>query len=198
VTWLPEEPNGQASEDSNYVVCPICDHLRCPPHCSRRGINTAKLFQDGNPPSDEAPPAYSTSPGGSYETPAAGLNKKSLDSSPIPQPDFSEKEKSETSAENATSVAGTIRSTVTSVIPTSTEELKAQLSEAHAQIQRLKEQLSSQGPRLHKPDGGKPGSDENVLMMQQQHPSQSADLGVPLQIVAGLCLLSFLLAYFFF
>jgi hypothetical protein len=164
----------------------------------RRPVNTSHPFQDGTAPSDEAPPAYSTSPGGTYETPAAGLNKKGLDSSPISQPDFSEKEKSETSPDNSTSVAGAIRSTVASVIPTSTEELKTQLAEAHAQIQRLKDQLSNQGSRLRKSEGGKASSDDNVLMMQQQHPRQSADLGVPLQVVAGLCLLSFLLAYFFF
>lgn len=76
----------------------------------------------------------------------------------------------------------------TAALPTSTEELRAQLADAKSQIQKLKDQGLKQG---------KPGGKSAAPMLQQQHP-QSAEIGVPLQIVAGLCLLSFLLGYFFF
>lgn len=79
-------------------------------------------------------------------------------------------------------------------IPTSADELKSQLSEANAQIQKLKERLADQGLRQRKIGGD---SEKTAPTMQQQQ-AQPVDAGVPVQIVAGLCLLSFLIAYFFF
>lgn len=83
-------------------------------------------------------------------------------------------------------------------IPTSTEELKAQLTQAKATIASL---TSEQGLRQRKigatgqdsKDATSAVSGAGGLGVQQQQ----AD-GVPVQIVAALCLLSFLLAYFFF
>lgn len=80
-------------------------------------------------------------------------------------------------------------------IPTSTEELRAQLSEANSQILKLKDRLADQGLRQRKTAGD--SAPAAPSMMQQQHP-QSSNMGVPLQIVAGLCLVSFLLGYLFF
>lgn len=71
--------------------------------------------------------------------------------------------------------------------------MKAQLADANAQIQRLKDRLADQGLRQRKTGGEAKAA---PATMTQQHTSDSA--GVPLQIVAGLCLLSFLIAYFFF
>jgi type VI protein secretion system component VasF len=73
--------------------------------------------------------------------------------------------------------------------------MQAQLSDAREQIQRLKDRLADQGLRQRK-TGAEAGGNAPPATMQQQH-SQTAS-GVPLQIVAGLCLLSFLIAYFFF
>lgn len=81
---------------------------------------------------------------------------------------------------------------MTSALPSS-DELKAQLADANAQIQRLKDRLADQGLRQRKTGGE---AKAVPATMQQQHAPTEA--GVSLQIVAGLCLLSFLIAYFFF
>jgi hypothetical protein len=171
VTWLPEETNQEENEDAEYL--------------------------NRNPPSGEAPPAYSTSPSVSYQSPATVKpSKTNLDSTPIAQPDFGEKDNLETPPDSASNVTGAIRSPVTGDDPGSIEELNAQLAEAYAQIQLLKERQVNQEPRLRKTTEIKV-LNENTLMMQQ-HQGQSTDMGVPLQVVAVLCLLSFLMAYFFF
>jgi hypothetical protein len=123
-------------------------------------------------------------------------SKTNLDSTPIAQPDFGEKDNLETPPDSASNVTGAIRSPVTGDDPGSIEELNAQLAEAYAQIQLLKERQVNQEPRLRKTTEIKV-LNENTLMMQQ-HQGQSTDMGVPLQVVAVLCLLSFLMAYFFF
>jgi len=84
-------------------------------------------------------------------------------------------------------------------VPISTEDLRAQLSEAKGQILRLKQQAEDQVLRQRKSDAVNQDSRERITtgttgMGIQQQPAD----GVPVQIVAALCLLSFLLAYFFF
>ncbi|KAF4538879.1 MSP domain containing protein [Lasiodiplodia theobromae] len=91
------------------------------------------------------------------------------------------------------SMIGSAVSSVTSAIPTSTEELKAQLQEARATIARL-EQQASQGLRQRKGEGVSSKEEKASNLAVQQAPAG----GVPVQVVAGLCLFSFLLAYFFF
>jgi hypothetical protein len=136
------------------------------------------------PQPDEEPPAY-TSPTATYETPA--ISKKGSDeTSPIPAPDFkSKRDMSSPQHEASTSLKSA------AALPTSTEDLRAQLAEAQSQIQKMKDQ----GLRQRKP--GAEQAPAAAPMMQQQH-AQSANMGVPLQFVAGLCLISFLLGYFFF
>ena len=89
--------------------------------------------------------------------------------------------------------------TVTSATPNSTEELKAQLSRAQNTIQDLTNKANEQVVRQRKSDAVNQDSKERITtgttgMGVQQQPAD----GVPVQIVAALCLLSFLLAYFFF
>lgn len=141
---------------------------------------------------DDEPPAYTSPSGGNFQTPA---HKKieSDEASPIPGPDFSEKFKSESPQRESASVISTAKSAVTNALPSS-EELKAQLAEANAQIQRLKDRLADQGLRQRK-TGAEAGSAAPAIMQQSHAQTQS---GVSIQLVAGLCLLSFLIAYFFF
>ncbi|KAJ5635275.1 uncharacterized protein N7484_008588 [Penicillium longicatenatum] len=136
---------------------------------------------------DDEPPSY-PSPAANFETPAP--KKTSADQgSPIPAPEFSEKPKSESPpVDNA--FTNTKAAAVNSL--PSSEDLKAQLSDANAQIQRLKDRLADQGLRQRKSGGEKAAP----AAMQQTH-TQGAT-GVPLQVVAALCLISFLIAYFFF
>lgn len=144
---------------------------------------------------EDEPPAY-TSPGGNYETPAVGLAKKSPveQPSPIPAPDFSEKSvqsESPQPTEPSSSFANA-KAAVTSAFPSS-DELKSQLADANAQIQRLKDRLADQGLRQRKTGGEAPAA---PATMQQSH--GQTESGVSVQAVAGLCLISFLIAYFFF
>lgn len=87
-----------------------------------------------------------------------------------------------------------LRSPVTGVTPKSdVEQLRAQLGDARTEILTLKERLSDQGLRQRKV-GGDLATEAAPTAQAQQAP----EAGVPIQFVASLCLLSFLLAYFFF
>ncbi|GKZ38236.1 phosphatidylinositol-binding protein scs2 [Aspergillus brasiliensis] len=145
---------------------------------------------------EEEPPAY-TSPNANFQTPAAAVAKSANDTSPIPPPDFSDKPKREVSTPQgiSESPATSTRSAIVGGAASSSDDLKAQLSEANAQILALKEKLADQGLRQRK-IGGETEKAPAPLLQQQQ--PQSAEAGVPVQMVAGLCLLSFLIAYFFF
>ena len=84
-------------------------------------------------------------------------------------------------------------------MPTSGEDVKAQLAQAQEKIKALTSQMDEQGLRQRKTDAVNQDSRERITtgttgMGIQQQPAD----GVPVQIVAALCLLSFLLAYFFF
>jgi dsRNA-specific ribonuclease len=112
---------------------------------------------------DEKPPSYSAS---------------------SPSPQFGSPAPTEKSvlAESAHSVAA--------AIPTSTEELKAQLAAAQRQIAKLTQDLKDPAVRQRKVAEAQ----EKVQTVVQQ----SQDGGVPLHIAAALCLVSFLIAYLFF
>ena len=106
-------------------------------------------------------------------------------------------------ASNATattqSYVSNAASTVADAVPTSSEDLRQQLADAKAQISQLTEQAQEQVVRQRKSDAVNQDSRERIStgttgMGVQQQPAD----GVPVQIVAALCLLSFLLAYFFF
>ena len=90
-------------------------------------------------------------------------------------------------------------SSVTNALPTSGEDVRQQLADAKATIARLTDQAQEQVLRQRKSDAVNQDSKERFTtgttgMGVQQQPAD----GVPVQIVAALCLLSFLLAYFFF
>ncbi|KAJ5320355.1 hypothetical protein N7508_000638 [Penicillium antarcticum] len=163
-----------------------------------RKIRVTWLEEDsGDKVNDSNPPPIPL-PGGNFETPAP--KKSTVDeASPIPQPDFSDKIKSEIKSEPspqreaAPSALSSAKSAVANALPSS-DELKAQLAEANAQIQRLKDRLADQGLRQRK-TGAEAGKAAPATM-QQSHAQTQA--GVSIQAVAGLCLLSFLIAYFFF
>ncbi|CAG8430162.1 unnamed protein product [Penicillium salamii] len=140
---------------------------------------------------DEEPQAHN-SPGGNFQTPAP-KKTQSDEASPVAAPDFSEKANLESPQREPASVISNARSAVANALPSS-DEMKAQLAEANATIQRLKDRLADQGLRQRK-TGAEAGSAAPAAMQQSHAQTQS---GVSIQIVAALCLLSFLIAYFFF
>lgn len=84
-------------------------------------------------------------------------------------------------------------------VSSSSDQLKAQLAEAQATISQLRQSAEDQGLRQRKSDAINQDSKERITtgttgMGVQKQPAS----GVPVQVVAGLCLLCFLLAYFFF
>lgn len=79
---------------------------------------------------------------------------------------------------------------VANAVPKSGDDVKQQLATANAQIQKLTAQLADPQVRQRKV--------QEASEKMQTVVAQTSEGGVPLQIVAGLCLLSFLIAYLFF
>lgn len=125
---------------------------------------------------DDEPPSYS-SPSPVPVTPQRG-NEKSLLNNETPSG----------SALSSTTAA------ISSVTGVSQKDLERQLQEAKDTISRLQTQAAEQtGLRQRKTDGKAEGGATTTL--QQQAPPAG---GVPVQIVALLCLISFIIAYLLF
>ncbi|PGH07898.1 hypothetical protein GX51_01608 [Blastomyces parvus] len=131
--------------------------------------------------SEEEPPAYTSPNASKFDTPTA------VRAAP---PDATSLDAPKTESRHSPLAA------VPPKEDTASDELKAKLAEARAQIEKLRDELADQGLRQRKISSSAPGSTSSGL--QQQQPPQPAELGVPLRVVAGLCFLSFLLAYLFF
>lgn len=150
-----------------------------PPNADGATINGAV-----HPESDE-PPAY-TSPSPRFGSPAA---PNSTNQTTTTQDTIATVKSSTTKAVEATGVAGAAAA-VANAVPTSSDDLKEQLATAQAQISKLKNQLADPQLRQRKV--------QEATEKMQTVVQQTNESGVPLQIVAGLCLLSFLIAYLFF
>ena len=101
--------------------------------------------------------------------------------------------------QQAQSTVSNATSAALAAVPTSGDDLRAQLAQAKATIARLTQQNEEQGLKQRKAEAVNQDSRERITsgttgMGVQQQPGD----GVPVQIVAALCLLSFLLAYFLF
>ena len=84
-------------------------------------------------------------------------------------------------------------------VPTSADQLKQQLAEAKAQISRLQSESQDQTLRQRKTDAVNQDSRERITTGTTGLGIKQASAGgVPVQVAAGLCLLCFLIAYFFF
>ena len=129
---------------------------------------------------EEQPPAYS-SPSPQFDTPARA-----------PSTAASTTETAQSPVARAAESTGLMSAaaTLANAVPTSTDQAQEQLAAARAQIQKLTSQLQDPQFRQRKAQE----TSEKVQTVVQQ----SQESGVPLQIVAGLCLLSFLIAYLFF
>ncbi|KAL9593070.1 MAG: hypothetical protein Q9219_007686 [cf. Caloplaca sp. 3 TL-2023] len=173
-----------------------------------RKIRVVFLATDGNttaPPhqmtngqhfGDEAPPAYG-SPAPSFESP--GPNAITSVHRPTSDNKSHTVSTAESTSSNLQSSASAAASNVTNSIPVPSVDLQAQLVDAKSEISRLTQQAREQSLKQQKAEAASQKSQEQIgiggtgISTQQQ----STD-GVPVQIVAALCLLSFLLAYFFF
>ncbi|KAL2059120.1 hypothetical protein ABVK25_000412 [Lepraria finkii] len=150
----------------------------------------------------EALPAYG-SPSPSYGSPQAeAVTPNTRSMAPDSQPSSTNETMAETASNAAASAQSTVSSAATTVVnavPKSSEDLQAQLAQAKATILRLTQQNEEQVLRQRKTDAVNQDFRERITtgttgMGVQKQPGD----GVPVQIVAALCLLSFLLAYFLF
>ena len=154
-------------------------------------------------PGGDAAPAYG-SPSPSYGSPAPEVSPSARSAkTPDSRPNTNNKNIAElvsnAPAASTQSTIGAAVSSVANAVPVSADDVRAQLAQAKATIARMTQQSEEQGLRQRKTDAVNQDSKERITtgttgMGVQQ---QLAD-GVPVQIVAALCLLSFLLAYFFF
>ena len=144
---------------------------------------TGAATTNGTSVQDDDPPAYS-SPTPQFGSPAAQTTSSS-------SPGLTEEgaQSSAVKVAEATGVAGAVAA-VANAVPTSSDDVKAQLASANAQIAKLKSQIADPQVRQRKVQEA---NDKMQTIVQQTNEG-----GVPLQIVAGLCLLSFLIAYLFF
>ena len=153
--------------------------------------------------SNDAPPAYG-SPAPSYGSPGPeAVTPSTRSANATGSEPFNDTKSTAESASNAAastqSTVGAAASSVANLVPTSGDDLRAQLAQAKATIARMTQQSEEQGLRQRKTDAVNQDSRERITtgttgMGIQQQPAD----GVPVQIVAALCLLSFLLAYFLF
>jgi hypothetical protein len=123
------------------------------------------------------------------EPPAYSSPSPTQFGSPAPQSSTETAKSAVTNAAEATGVTAAA-SAVYAAVPKSSDDLKQQLASANAQIQKLTSQLADPQVRQRKV--------QEASEKMQTVVAQSNEGGVPLQIVAGLCLLSFLIAYLFF
>ncbi len=145
---------------------------------------------------DTAPPAYS-SPGDDTtiaDDTAMISQDESIDTR-------QEAEATQATIATAYSVPVVAANAVKSAAAETYEELKDQLAKAEATISNLKNEVAS-GLRQRKAAAtaseDKSKAAQQPQLAQAERPGQQGTEGVPVQIVAVLCLASFLLAYFFF
>lgn len=146
-------------------------------------LPAGSTLQSNGVTSEDQPPAYSS------PTPAFGS----------PAPAGANDAKSTNTVESARSTASNVAeatgisaaaSAVSNSVPRNQDDLQQQLAAAQARIKDLSNQLSDPQFRQRKVAEAQ----EKVQSVVQQ----SQESGVPLQIVAALCLISFLIAYLFF
>lgn len=145
-----------------------------------------KLVNNGaqDTPDGAAPPAYSSP----NET--APIPEIKKEPSPSPEPQWQPQ-----------SAVAAAASTVKKTAVDTAEDLKAKLAQAEATIASLKTEaantLRQRKPIATSDDKGSASATPAGGVIAQAERPQGTE-GVPVQIVAALCLVSFLLAYFFF
>jgi hypothetical protein len=142
--------------------------------------------------SDHGPPAYTTRSPSPEQTAFTPDNRSSNSGPAIKVEEETNDIKSTGDAKaSSTKPATSFATAVANAAPMSYEELKAKLAEAQATLATYADEG---GVRMRKVAMGETG---NKTVDNVAHRVQGAQ-GVPLQIVAALCLISFLLAYLFF
>lgn len=128
----------------------------------------------------------------SFSSPSAGHANSTLQSDPPPYASDDGAHEDEEKSANPKSAVSQAAAAVTQTAQLTYEELKAKLAQAEAQLVSLKDSgLRQRNVKSTAGDEKRPAGQTTQSVKQQPE-------GVSVQIVALLCLLSFLLAYFFF
>ena len=161
-------------------------------------IRVAFLPADGSAPavngvSHGEDSSFRDSPTPAPRTPMRGSESAAAEERPA-----SSNKETARSAESAAAgtTIGAVAASVAKAVPTSSEELQAQLAEAKATITRLQAQAQEAVLRQRKTDSATKGATEKSTSgLSVQHAPAG---GVSVPVAALLCLLCFLIAYFFF
>ncbi|KAH7011405.1 PapD-like protein [Ilyonectria destructans] len=169
VNWLSANPEHDQSASRPMAVTPSKNSL-----------------SNGANETPEVPRAFS-SPGASDETsPSTAPPPYPTEDTPVHDEEPEEKSEAKSTISQATAA-------VTSAAETTVDALKAKLAQAEAQIASLKET----GLRQRNVKSAPVDDEKRPVAKMNQAVKQTVE-GVPVQIAALLCLISFLLAYFFF
>ncbi|KAK4104531.1 VAMP-associated protein [Parathielavia hyrcaniae] len=181
----------------------------------RAGANGYNATPDTAPPTYSSPTGDDTTIADETALPSQPEPKEvryHWEQQPSPEPTQEaqqQQQQSVFSAAGATAAAAGAAATVKSAAADTYEELKEQLAKAEATIASLKKNEAASGLRQRKPAAppseseGKSGAAgattaTKAQLTQAERPAARGTEGVPVQIVALLCLASFLLAYFLF
>lgn len=176
VNWLPPlQENGH----NNAAVTPVR-------HSLANGVESTP---------DAPPPAYSS--------PSETTTKSSSKAAPQPEADIKREAGSESpeikrEPEEATTLAQSTINTVKSTAGATYEGLKDQVANVEAKVSSLTSDATS-GLRQRKTGAANPAETGSAPPVKElARATRQGTEGVPIQIVAVLCLLSFLLGYLFF
>ena len=171
------------------------DDISAPPPYTTNGVSNAN---EGSSllPSSPSPEAV-TPQRGSTEAPVGSVSRP--ESRPADNKNLGDAKESAYNPATSSGVKATVASAaagVANAIPTSSADVQAQLSEAKATIAKLRQQAESNTElRQRKTEPTHESHEKATTALESRQPPAG---GVPLQIVFGLCLASFLLAYFCF
>ncbi|KAM5469667.1 phosphatidylinositol-binding protein scs2 [Microsporum audouinii] len=153
---------------------------------------------------DAEPQLHSSPQGPQFTTPVVQRFGSSTAGGNTSPPSRSEEIKHESPSEPSPetgNISNVVNSSTRAEPSQSSDDLlSSQLAEARLQIKQLQQQLADNELRQRKKpaEGGELSTGQSSLKQAQAPAQLAAASGVPLQAVAGLCLLSFLLAYIFF
>ncbi|KAL7926040.1 PapD-like protein [Trichoderma austrokoningii] len=141
-----------------------------------------------------ATPVKQAAVNGAYDTPepTRAYSSPSGDASASAPPPYDERDDDDSRPQTAKSAASKTASAVASTIQSGSDELKAKIVQLEAELANYKN-----GGLRQRNVKGSSGSDKGPAGAVAQQTKQGVE-GVPVQIAAILCLVSFLLAYLFF
>ncbi|KAH6874778.1 PapD-like protein [Thelonectria olida] len=187
VNWLSANPEHDQAASKPVAVTPSKSTLS-------NGVSLHTPISIDIIPDHSSNQAHDTPDARSFSSPGA-TDEPALSTAPPPYPIEDTPEQEDEKPEEKPEVKSTISqatTAVTSVAESTIEELKAKLAQAEAQIANLRET----GLRQRNVKSG--NTEEKYTVARANQAVKQTVEGVPVQMAAILCLVSFLLAYFFF